>query len=284
MVRTVAALVAVAGVGVFASSASALTAASGSLTMTSDAGDYIGQGLQYSYSTTNNDVFTSSSATNFVEIDVTGSNGDFWTLDFAAPAGQSLTAGTYTSATRYPFQGSGAGLSVYGNGRGCNTLTGNFTVSNISFGPSGYLQSFDASFEQHCEGAFPALRGQVDIVNPPAPQPLQIGLAVSQQATVSRSTGAATVSGTVTCNQPTTVYLSGTLSQRASRFAVAAGSYSTQVACSATPTRWQATVSSGNGVPFNPGKAQLDASASAFDPNYGQLVTATQTATLKLSG
>lgn len=279
MRRSLVVLFAVTGAGILPSSASAITAASGSLTMTSDSGDYIGQGQQYSYSTTANDFFNSTGTGNAVEV-----HAGEWTLDFAAPAGQSLTPGTYSNATRYPFQGpSEPGLSVYGQGRGCNTLTGSFTVTEVSFGPNNYLQSFDASFEQHCEGAEPALRGRVRVVNPPAPQPLQIGLALDPRGTVNRLTGTAAVGGTVTCNQPTSVNVYGTLIQRASRVAVATGSFSSQVACSGTPTAWQATVSSANGVPFNVGAAQLDATATAYDAAYGQQVTATQTAKVKLT-
>jgi VCBS repeat-containing protein len=72
--------------------------------------------------------------------------------------------GTYTGAVRYPFQGAGQpGLSVYGNGRASNTLTGQFTVTQADFDAAGNLVSFAASFEQHSEGATPALTGQVNI-------------------------------------------------------------------------------------------------------------------------
>ena len=65
------------------------------------------------------------------------------------PDGQTLTAGTtYANATRYPFNGSGPGLAIYGEGRGCNTLTGSFTVTEATFaGPdSSYIQDFVVTF------------------------------------------------------------------------------------------------------------------------------------------
>jgi len=49
---------------------------------------------------------------------------------------------------------------VFGDGRGCNTLTGSFTVVEVVYG-NGSVTSFDALFEQHCEGATPALRGEI---------------------------------------------------------------------------------------------------------------------------
>ena len=115
--------------------ASAQPAESATITMTSDPGDYIGQGQDWSYATAAGDVISTSTNGNVVSIAVTGSNGDWWNLDFDAPNGQTLTAGTtYANATRYPFNGSGPGLSISGEGRGCNELTGTFTVDEAVFG------------------------------------------------------------------------------------------------------------------------------------------------------
>jgi hypothetical protein len=280
---TLVAVVAVVGAAALPTPALAITAASGSMSMSSEAGDFVGQGQAYSYATSAGDVLTSSGDGNAVQVDVSGANGDFWTLAFAAPGGQLLTAGTYSNATRWPFQSPGEpGLSIFGNGRGCNTLTGSFVVSNVSFGANSYLQSFDASFVQHCEGGTPALSGEVHVVNPPAPQALLIGLAFSSQGSVARATGVATVRGTVTCNQPTSVFVSGNLSQRVNRFSLASGSFSVEVACTGAPTTWQAAVAPSGSVPFGTGSAQLDATASAFDANYGQQVTASKTGAVKL--
>ena len=174
---------------------------------------------------------------------VTGYNGTWWYLDFDAPDGQTLTAGTtYADATRYPFNGSGPGLAIYGEGRGCNTLTGSFTVDEAVFGgpDSSYIQDFVVTFEQHCEGGEPARRGTLSIHNPPAPEPLELGLTVAGDGTVSRVTGRATVHGTVTCSEPVTVQVAGTLTQ-VKKKTILSGPPSTEVAC--TPgalVDWQA--------------------------------------------
>jgi hypothetical protein len=91
-----------------------------------------------------------------------------WNLDFEAPSGVRLQPGTYTGATRYPFNSAGVpGLSVTGGGAGCNTLTGSFIVLEAVYGPRGEVLRFHATFEQHCEGATPALRGEIRIVADP---------------------------------------------------------------------------------------------------------------------
>jgi len=84
-------------------------------------------------------------------------------LGFAPPAGVSqLTVGTYENAQRLPFRSPGhPGIDLYGDGRGCNTVTGRFIVDDLSVDPGGTLLSFSARFEFHCEGADPAVSGSV---------------------------------------------------------------------------------------------------------------------------
>jgi VCBS repeat-containing protein len=87
--------------------------------------------------------------------------GEFWFLDFAAPYETILTPGVYANAMRFPFQDPGRpGLDVSGNGRGSNTLTGQFTVYDVAFAGSA-LTRFAAAFEQHSEGNPPALFGWI---------------------------------------------------------------------------------------------------------------------------
>ena len=133
-----------------------------SLTLNSDPGDYIGGG-QFTFLTPGDGAF--SARQNFdqgVSVSFFGQPGTFWFLDFAAANNQLLAVGAYVGAVRFPFQASTQpGLSVSGDGRGCNTLTGSFQVLEVSYGPGTTINSFDATFEQHCEGAVPALRGEI---------------------------------------------------------------------------------------------------------------------------
>jgi hypothetical protein len=52
-------------------------------------------------------------------------------------------------------------MDISGDGRGCNEDNGSFTVLEASYGPDGTVNSFDATFVQHCEGETPALRGEI---------------------------------------------------------------------------------------------------------------------------
>ena len=104
---------------------------------------------------------------------VRGINGNSFLAEFGAAAGEPFTPGTYLGATRWPFNEPNPGLSVSGFGHGCNTLTGQFTVSDIAFDARGNIARFGASFEQHCDGVAPGLRGELHFRlgdrTPPAP-------------------------------------------------------------------------------------------------------------------
>lgn len=130
------------------------------VTMHSDPGDYIGGGRDWSYTPANSTVGIGGGREH-VSFGIDGGDGSWWSGDFDPPQGDIIAPGPYENATRYPFNGTGAGLDVGGNGRGCNELTGRFVVNEAVFDPGGRLKSFDATFEQHCEGASPALHGEV---------------------------------------------------------------------------------------------------------------------------
>jgi len=131
------------------------------LAMYGQPGDYISPGLLLL--TVADGTFTPSrNYDNGVSIAVQTS--DSWELDFAAPNKTPLTPGAYENAQRFPFQMQGfPGLSVYGAGRGCNTLSGRFDVLQATYAPNGNVQNFSADFEQHCEGANQALFGSIRI-------------------------------------------------------------------------------------------------------------------------
>ena len=121
-----------------------------------------------------------------------------WNLNLAAPAGQQLVPGTYTGATRYPFNtGTAPGLTVSGDSRGCDDDYGTFTIYEISADSTGTLTSLNATFEQTCETTTsPPLAGFVRYnATVPTPVPTLPG---PLTASLRASTGAATANGDTT--------------------------------------------------------------------------------------
>ena len=138
--------------------ASSASAPVTSATFVSETGDYIGGGLDYTLPT----VTVDSQSQGEVTFDVSNASGDSFTMDFAAPAGDRLAAGTYDDTEAAAVRTAGLpGLDVWGDGRGCDEYEGSFTVYDATYNGSGVLQSFAAQFFQHCEGFYPALMGNI---------------------------------------------------------------------------------------------------------------------------
>jgi hypothetical protein len=134
------------------------------LVIDSEPGDFVGQGMQYSFSQDNATFEAFQSFGTQVRLRVFPRDGGFWVLAFGAPIGQRLVPGTYEGALRSnTFSPEQPSLDIGGNGRGCNAAYGRFVVNEASFdGLFGPVLSFDASFEYHCERVdAPALRGEV---------------------------------------------------------------------------------------------------------------------------
>jgi hypothetical protein len=141
--------------------------------LVSDPGDWVGAGETYSYDPGNATIVASGDR-EYVGFSIDGDNGDWWSAEFEAGNGDILVPGDTYSATRYPFNGTGPGMDFSGNGRGCNELDGEFTVTSASFDDDGHMQSFGVTFTQHCEHGVPALRGSLEFragSDFPAPAP-----------------------------------------------------------------------------------------------------------------
>ena len=135
-----------------------------SLLLNSEPGDFIGQGQLLVFTDADGPFLaTSGGGGNVVNVSFnTPTFNHFWFVSFGAPDNQPLAVGSYEGAMRNAFRAPGQpGLDVFGDGRGCNTLTGRFTILELVIGGAGEVVSFRATFEQHCEGFTPALRGEV---------------------------------------------------------------------------------------------------------------------------
>jgi hypothetical protein len=131
-------------------------------TMTSDPGDFIGQGQTYSYAPADSDFSALHDSPNTVVLSVSSFPEYWWYASFAAPKGQTLVPGIYEAATRFPFQAPNRpGLDVSGTGRGCDEQSGRFVVLEAVYGPNGEVERFAVDFEQHCERQPPALLGSI---------------------------------------------------------------------------------------------------------------------------
>lgn len=132
-------------------------------------GDYIGAGKTYYLS---EGVFTAQLGLNkqgkpdtiTLKYYPFGSISEQWSVSLSSRMlGKPLVKSKYPKAVRYPFETFGlAGLSVFGESRGCNELTGSFTIKQLKINYNGQtpkLERLTVSFSQFCEGRKPALKG-----------------------------------------------------------------------------------------------------------------------------
>jgi hypothetical protein len=109
--------------------------------------------------------WTASGSANFVHVGLTPANqsqGLWWDIYFdSSLLGRPLTETVYDDAERWPFQApQHPGLSLSGDGRGCNTLTGRFQILELTI-TDNELAKITATYEQHCEGGPGVVRGCV---------------------------------------------------------------------------------------------------------------------------
>jgi hypothetical protein len=103
---------------------------------------------------------------------------ELWNLYFVGPNLTPPNVDLYTGAKRWPFQGNSPGLSFFGNGRGDNTLTGEFRVLESSYS-GGTVQKFAVDFMQYDEGNlnrwnWGSFRFNSDIPITPIPEPMSL--------------------------------------------------------------------------------------------------------------
>lgn len=122
----------------------------------SDPGDFLGGGAEYDY-TQANAIIKASTSDGVFTLSISGDEN--WDGEFDMPAGMPLKVGTYPA--RYPaLYADQASLDWSGRAGACNSTTGSFTIDTVEY--SGVaLSQIDLSFEQHCEGVSPALRGTI---------------------------------------------------------------------------------------------------------------------------
>jgi hypothetical protein len=271
-----------------------LTATSASFTASSEPGDTVGGGTSYSLAS-GGATFNSKSDGNRIEIDVytQASPGPTWMLFFSAPTGQQLLPGLYSDIAALPGSQTGGSLSISGPGGACNTTSGSFTVLDATYGPNGYVASFDATFEQHCEGAAAALRGEIALTNSAPPPALTVDLTIDKNGSL--KDGRAVISGSMQCNRDANVNPAIILTAvEQTPGGLATGSdnqLGPGYACTTKTRPWKAVITSMGSAPFSRGYATVSATTNVLDEfysdylDYGTLIfaTADETNTIHLT-
>ncbi|MBM0224475.1 MULTISPECIES: hypothetical protein [Micromonospora] len=112
---------------------------------------------------------------------------------------------------------------------------------------------------------------------------LDLQLAVASDGTASAVSGKAMVHGTVTCDQPASVSLTGAVFQVVKKELVR-GTFGALVNCTpGTAVEWTASATPNGTTPFGKGDAEVSTQATAYYNEYGDSVTVDDTSIVTLS-
>jgi hypothetical protein len=134
--------------------------------LTSDAGDLIGRGQSGTFTPATAMWQMTSVFEETLWLWITPTTPTYelpWILSLTSPTGQTLKEGAYEGTERFATP-EHAELIVTGDGRGCNQATGRFVIYKLVRAADGTIERLHMTFEQHCEGGVPALRGEISIV------------------------------------------------------------------------------------------------------------------------
>ena len=127
------------------------------LVFDSQPGDLVGGGRAFTVTPVDGSITAALDADNTVALTFRGETT--WNLRFAAPDDGLLLPGAYEGAMGWPVPPPGRpGLRVWGGG--CNTPTGRFVVLEAVYSGRA-VERLAVDYEQHCDGARPALFGSV---------------------------------------------------------------------------------------------------------------------------
>ncbi len=122
----------------------------------SSPGDYIGQGKSYSF--TREDISLMGGYGGGVRCQIGGFSN--WSLSLSAGQGRNLEVAEYRNAKRQPFAGESPGIEFSGNGRGSNTLSGEFRIWEYEMKGNEVVR-LAVDFVQRSEGSMPPLVGML---------------------------------------------------------------------------------------------------------------------------
>jgi parallel beta-helix repeat protein len=122
--------------------------------LVSQPGDYVGDGQTHI-------------TTNLPDTAISGTPNElsFWVFDysiyFSGPDKTPLSVGTYTNAAKWPVNGAQPGLNIYGNGRSCSALCGEFRIFELHTNLDGKVDRFWATFAQICGCSGTSMTGEI---------------------------------------------------------------------------------------------------------------------------
>jgi len=129
----------------------------------SEDGDFVGQGLDYRFTSDLGTFTVSRNSLNGISVEYTDQNFIRKQINLAGPDSSQLSVGVYNGVQRFLFAEAGkASMSILLAG-GCNRLYGSFEIFEVTYLPDGSVDSFAADLEHYCESSLRKLTAHIRI-------------------------------------------------------------------------------------------------------------------------
>lgn len=244
--------------------------AQSSLAFVSEPGDPIGQGATRTLA--NVDAGATDDYTMIHAEAISEGDADIYTLTLRAPRGQQLRKGRYNDATARTSDRTEMrpGLSFTHNSASCTTVDGRFEITELKYGPFGYIERMRVNFEQRCNGSKATLYGDLVVRNPRKPPMMKYALTLAGKAVLDQ-TDADELRPTFTlrCQYRTGGRILATVTQRQGD-QVVTDTFEDKVGCGPAATHFTLPMSART---FRPGRATFTVQAAIEDPNYSEYET-----------
>lgn len=136
--------------------------------MESEPGEWVGEGKRWAYDVGSDYIVPTRNwlfRADYIPWEVNGVDGlegADWNGDFESGDGTPFEPRGYFGATEWPGEASEPSMDVFGNGRACGELTGEFNVTEATFHSDGRPRTLGLDFVQVCEGSTLELRGSFE--------------------------------------------------------------------------------------------------------------------------
>jgi hypothetical protein len=147
------------------------------VTMFSQPGDYIDNGVALEFDSSDSTIVSSSLSTSAIVLVIADkASGSQWSFEARPRPGATFETGYYGNAVRDVGYVGRPVLGIFWDSRGCNTVAGSFEVRDL-LSSASVITRLDLLYEQHCDGQPAASWGEVRVN-----EPLTSGLVVSSQS------------------------------------------------------------------------------------------------------
>lgn len=138
--------------------------AAGALAIDGKSGEYVTGGRPFRFVSPPSVFLINELSPRRIALEIDDGPGAPWLVSFDAGDGGRFSVRDYPNAQRFDMGNSAhPGIEISGNGHGCNSVAGSFTVTGAEYAASGALSRVKMNFTQLCDDVRIPLTGSLDL-------------------------------------------------------------------------------------------------------------------------